>query len=236
MVEDLIADDAGHFKALLAGHRVDNHVPVDADEVFRVEYAVLILRVPVLLAMPLDMMLNLNLNATCKCTRIRTGAGAAWLGGGAWRIATVMRGERNVAKYLASRVDDLSCEVLVFIPDDLAECVLNGRVVTVHEVTVDKLHRQTRLACAACQRSTSHMLRGTLARTRAPAYKQHSPTALLPTMAIFLCLGAGMVLLAFWGGRAVADLLASVKRFGLSRSEACSCLVALSSLRVPVAA
>jgi hypothetical protein len=43
MVEDLVADDARHFEALLAGDRVDDHVAMDADEVFRVEDAVLIL-------------------------------------------------------------------------------------------------------------------------------------------------------------------------------------------------
>jgi hypothetical protein len=43
VVEDLIADDAGHFEALLAGDRVDNHVAVDTNEVLRVENTVLIL-------------------------------------------------------------------------------------------------------------------------------------------------------------------------------------------------
>lgn len=43
VVQDLVANDAGHFEALLAGHRVHNHVAMDANEVFRVEYAVLIL-------------------------------------------------------------------------------------------------------------------------------------------------------------------------------------------------
>ena len=44
MVEDLVADDACHFEALLAGDRVDNHIAVDADEVLRVKNAVLILQ------------------------------------------------------------------------------------------------------------------------------------------------------------------------------------------------
>jgi hypothetical protein len=43
VVQNLVADDARHFEALLAGDRVDDHVAVDADEVFRVEYAVFIL-------------------------------------------------------------------------------------------------------------------------------------------------------------------------------------------------
>jgi hypothetical protein len=43
VVEDLVADDAGHFEALLRGYRVDDHVAMDADEVFRIEDAVFIL-------------------------------------------------------------------------------------------------------------------------------------------------------------------------------------------------
>lgn len=44
MVEDLVADDAGHLEALLAGDRVDDHVAMDADEVLRVQDAIFILR------------------------------------------------------------------------------------------------------------------------------------------------------------------------------------------------
>lgn len=43
MVQDLIANDAHHFEALLAADRVDDHVAVDADEVLAVEDAVLVL-------------------------------------------------------------------------------------------------------------------------------------------------------------------------------------------------
>lgn len=44
MIKDLIAYNPGHFEALLAGHRIHNHVAMDANEVFRVENAVLILK------------------------------------------------------------------------------------------------------------------------------------------------------------------------------------------------
>ena len=44
VVEDLVADDAGHFEALLGSDRVDYHVAMDADEELRVEDAVFILR------------------------------------------------------------------------------------------------------------------------------------------------------------------------------------------------
>jgi hypothetical protein len=43
VVEDLVADDSRHFEALLAGDRVDDHVAMDADEVFGVEDAILVL-------------------------------------------------------------------------------------------------------------------------------------------------------------------------------------------------
>ena len=43
MIEDFIPNDATHLKALLARHRVHNHVPVDADEMFAVENGILVL-------------------------------------------------------------------------------------------------------------------------------------------------------------------------------------------------
>ena len=43
MIEDLIPNDPDHLKRLLRCERVDQHVSMDADEVFRVEDAVLVL-------------------------------------------------------------------------------------------------------------------------------------------------------------------------------------------------
>jgi hypothetical protein len=43
VVEDLITDDARHFKALLASNRVDNHVAMNANKVLRVKDTILIL-------------------------------------------------------------------------------------------------------------------------------------------------------------------------------------------------
>jgi len=85
--------------------------------------------------------------------------------------------------YLASGVDDLGGKLLVLVPNDLAERVLDGRVVAVDKVAVDELHRQTRLAC--WHAAVSHVVGSLLVL--------NSPTARLPTMAIFLCLGAGIV-------------------------------------------
>jgi len=89
VVEDLVTNDARHLETLLAGHRIDNQVAMDANEVLRIQNAVLI---------------------------------------------------------LASGVDDLGGKLLVLVPNDLAERVLDGRVVAVDKVAVDELHRQTRLA------------------------------------------------------------------------------------------
>ena len=50
MVEDLVADNARHLEALLACNRVDDHVAMDADEVLRIEDAVLILARVIMLA------------------------------------------------------------------------------------------------------------------------------------------------------------------------------------------
>lgn len=83
VVENLVPNDADHLEALLAADRVDDHVAVDADEVFGVEDAVFV---------------------------------------------------------LAGGVDHLDGEIMVSVADDLAEGVLDGRVVGVDKVAVDILH------------------------------------------------------------------------------------------------
>jgi hypothetical protein len=125
-------------------------------------------------------------------------------------------GRKKSSKYLACSIDNLRRKVLVLITNHLAKGILNRRIIAVDKVAIDELHRQTRLACAVCQSGTSHMLQTAQA---AALGRKHSPTALLPTMAIFLCLGAGILLLAFWGGRVEAERLASVKVW-LSQSTA----------------
>lgn len=63
--------------------------------------------------------------------------------------------ERRVA-YLAGGIDNLGGIVLVLPLDDLAEGVFDGRVVTLNEVTVDKLDRK---AGFACRRVSSEVLK-----------------------------------------------------------------------------
>jgi hypothetical protein len=109
--------------------------------------------------------------------------------------------------YLASRIDNLSRVVLILILDHLAEGILDSRVVTVDKVSVDELHRHTRLACSfgsVC--SVCWHLHVKLAQA---ALDNHVPTALLPTMATFLCFGGGAILLlGLVEGREEAERLA----------------------------
>jgi hypothetical protein len=79
-------------------------------------------------------------------------------------------------------------------------------------VAVDELDRQTRLACVARPSVAARHVKGE-EDGQALARGCHSPTALLPTMAIFLCLGAGILLLGVWEVLAEAERLASVERF-----------------------
>lgn len=44
MIENLVSNYADHFEGLLGGDRVNQHVAMNADEVLRVEYAVLVLQ------------------------------------------------------------------------------------------------------------------------------------------------------------------------------------------------
>jgi hypothetical protein len=98
VIENLVTNDARHFKALLAGDRVDNHVAMDADEMFRVEDTVLILNEVVLLA-------EFSKQASIKprySSVLRPCAPVEWCDvdaacfGGVWRCATRCgEGERN---------------------------------------------------------------------------------------------------------------------------------------------
>ena len=44
--------------------------------------------------------------------------------------------------YLARRVNDLGRKLLSLVLDNLAERVLNGRVIALNKVSIDELHRQ----------------------------------------------------------------------------------------------
>lgn len=46
----------------------------------------------------------------------------------------------KLSAYLTRRVDYLRREVLTAVLDDLAECVLDGGIVAVHEMSIHKLH------------------------------------------------------------------------------------------------
>lgn len=53
------------------------------------------------------------------------------------------------APYLTSSIDNLSGEVLALESNHLAEGVLNGRVVALDEVAVNKLDRKRGFTCVA---------------------------------------------------------------------------------------
>ena len=57
--------------------------------------------------------------------------------------------------YLSGRINDLGREVLAFIFDDTTEGILNGWIITINKVTVDKLDRQRGFACNRGQISTA---------------------------------------------------------------------------------
>jgi len=122
------------------------------------------------------------------------------------------RGEMEIVKYLARGINNLRCELLLPIRNDLAEGVLNGRIVAVDKVPVDILHCQARFACA-----WSGQLLLTCLETRSTML-HYSPTALLPTMATFRCFGGagGILLSLLGGGREQAERLA---RFEVWRSQ-----------------
>lgn len=47
---------------------------------------------------------------------------------------------------LTSGINDLSSIFLALILDDLAKCILDRGIIALHEMAVDKLHRERRFA------------------------------------------------------------------------------------------
>lgn len=115
VVEDLVADDLDHLERRVRRDRVDEHVPVDADEVLGVEDRVLVLFSERVSLPP--------------------------------EIPGTMSTRKRKETYLTSRIDNLRREVLSFIPDLLAERVLDGRVITFYEMPVHVAHGQRGFSC-----------------------------------------------------------------------------------------
>ena len=80
---------------------------------------------------------------------------------------------------LAGRIDNLYSEILVLVPNDFAECILNGRVVGVDKVVVDKLDCQRTLACSSVRPAELWWRGGWLLRTDRPATDNSHLTLLL---------------------------------------------------------
>jgi hypothetical protein len=119
-------------------------------------------------------------------------------------------GEKRSQSYLSGGIDNLGRKVLALVPYNLAKSILDGGVIALDKVAVDKLHRQTRFAYFALQ-SAPQLRRREIQGT------SNSPTALLPTMATLRCLGAGMLfllaglLLLFGLERETAERVASLE-------------------------
>ena len=52
--------------------------------------------------------------------------------------------------YLTGRIDDLRGEILTLVLHDPTERIFDGRIVALHEVTLDELHSEGRFACVTC--------------------------------------------------------------------------------------
>ena len=100
---------------------------------------------------------------------------------GVYNHITVYTNEMLAVEYsiliLASSINDLHGKVLIPTSYNLAECVLNGRIIRVDEVTVNKLNCETAFACCVLSHVTS--METTLCSS--------IPTDLLPTIAILRC-------------------------------------------------
>lgn len=64
------------------------------------------------------------------------------------QLAVLGHGHPGLSAYLTRRVDYFSREVLTSVLDDLAEGVLNRRVIALHKVALHELHRQRGFACS----------------------------------------------------------------------------------------
>lgn len=117
MVEDLVPDGPHHLKGRSGRDRVDQHVAVNADKMFRVHNAVFVLGAS---------------RTQCQSSRSLREA--------AFEVSGHSYG--SMGAYLPGRIHDLGREVLALIFNDATKGILNGRVIAVDEVTVDELNCQ----------------------------------------------------------------------------------------------
>lgn len=122
MVEYLIAQNPNHFKGLLRCHRVDEHVAMDTNEVLGVQDAVFILKHRPAWGLSVS---QVRAGRSLYCTKPR------WGGGG-----------RFNNKYLPSRVDYFGRKFLAPVFNHTTEGILDGRVITLHEMALDELYRE----------------------------------------------------------------------------------------------
>lgn len=94
---------------------------------------------------------------------------------------------RQIA-HLTGSVDDFGGVLLSFELDNFAKSILNGRIVALYKMSIDELDRQGRFACCA---SISQ-----IPTCRDENSMKSIPTDRLPTIAIFLCFGGAVGILA----------------------------------------
>lgn len=150
VVENLVSNDAGHLERLLGRDRVNDHIAMDADEVLRVQNAVLILQ-----KVRGEASQPLFLRISCSHTVASSAGGfSCLLNPQPCRsmVPPPPTCPRNVT-YLAGGIDDFGSIVLALVADDLAERIFDGRVVALDKVAVYELHGERRFTCASKQSS-----------------------------------------------------------------------------------
>lgn len=93
--------------------------------------------------------------------------------------------------YLSRGIHNLRCIVLAVVLDNPAEGILDRGVVAFHEMLLDKADSERGLAYEPRKRRKSITVRERVPKGR---WRDHLPTERLPTIAIFLCLGAAGIL------------------------------------------
>lgn len=126
---------------------------MDADEMLRVENAVLILegssQVSRVILLLLLLLFRVELEPKWASSHVPVEACTKHGKSGVWSWARLCGvGRKEKLKYLSSGIDNLGGIILVLVLDHFAKSVLNGWIVAVDKVAVDELHRHTRLACA----------------------------------------------------------------------------------------
>jgi len=114
VIQNLISDNLNHLKRLRGSNRVNQHIPMNANEVLRVQNRIFILR-PI----------SPNPHQDIK-----------------YHVISPRGGKRRISAHLPSGINDLSGVVLTLKLDNFAEGVLDRGGVALYKVPVYELHRE----------------------------------------------------------------------------------------------